>query len=574
MDRRSIEAIYPLSPMQRGMLFHTLYAPGARAYFEQLVFALEGPLDVPSFIRTWQQVFDRHPIFRTQVVWKHRDEPLQLVRRQVRLPWVQHDCRGLSPDGLKMRLDALCRADQEQGFDLASTPLARLTLIEADDQLHYLIWSFHHALLDRWSVGVVMKEVSHLYEAFVQCRDPSLPPSASYQEYVRWGLRQDRSRAEAFWTRALKDFTSPSVLRADSGPGAVSRAPTYRQQKVRLSPAATSALGGFARAHHLTLNTLVQGAWALVLSRDAGRDDVVHGVTVTTRPAELGGVDAMVGCLINTLPVRTRVPTEESVLSWLRRLQVDLLELREYDYSSLVDIQGWSQVPRGLPMFESIVVFENIPLPDPATPESKLAVRLIRSNEPRTGYPLTIVAVPDNRELLLAIIHDSDRFEAAAVTRLLRDLETSLEWMAAAPDRPLSALPVADHNGEPAAPASLARSEARAGPVDVPLAPRTAAEVTLAGIWAEVLGVKRVGRHDDFFALGGHSLRAMQVASRVRDAFGLELPLATIFEAPTLAGLAQRIEAAGRAGPGANPVTPPLRPRVTQGYAQGSSGRL
>jgi acyl carrier protein len=560
MSRRSIEAIYPLSPMQRGMLFHTLYAPSARAYFEQLTYALVGPLDVASLRDAWQRVLDRHPILRTQFVWNHRHEPLQVVRRQMPLPWTLHDCRGLRPDELKARLEAIRRADVDQGFDLTRAPLTRLTLIQAEDELSYLIWSFHHALLDRWSVRVVTREVSQLYDGMVRGLEPPLEPSPPYQNYVRWCLGQDRSRAAAFWTRTLQGITSPVALGADRAPGVASAAPRYRQQQMSLSPEATSILGAFSRSHHLTLNTLVQGAWALVLSRDAGVDDVVHGVTVTTRPAELPGADAMVGCLINSLPLRIRVPPDESVLSWLQGLQAQLLELREYDYSSLVDIQGWSQVPRGVPLFESIVVFENIPLSESPTTDRGLEFRPVSATEPRTGYPLTLVGVP-GPGLSLTLVHDAVRFEEPAIARLLRELGTCLERLAGAPDQLLSTLRLADHKGVPVARA-MARSEPRGAAVAAPSAPRTAAEVALAGIWSEVLGVKTVGRQDDFFALGGHSLRAMQVAARVRDAFDLELPLATIFEVPTLARLAEWIETAGGIGPGGTAVVPPLRART------------
>lgn len=548
MDRRTIEAIYPLSPMQRGMVFHTMYAPGAGAYLEQLTCAVEGLLDVRSFVRAWQRVFDRHPVLRTRFLWTDRGEPLQLVRRQLRLPLVQHDWRGVSLADREQRLDALRRADLEQGFDLAGAPLTRLTLIQAEDHFHYLIWSFHHALLDRWSIGLVLREVHELYEAFARGLEPALKPAAPYQDYVRWLLAQDRHRAEAFWRPMLKGFGSPTVLGAATGGDTAARAPRFDRQEIRLPEAVTAALDGFVRAHRLTLNTLVQGAWALVLSRESGREDVVHGATVSTRPAGVPGAADMVGCLLNTLPVRVRVTGEEPVLPWLRRLQAQLLELREYEYSSLIDVQGWSEVSRGQPLFESIVVFENIPVPDAPRVEGGVGLRPIGCNQPRTGYPLTIIGVP-GPELTLGIIHDAGRFEAPAAAGLLRRLAVYLEWIAAAPDRPLSALPVIGGEARRVISPLPARAESRSVPLAAREPPRTPTEVTLAGIWAEVLGVEAVSLQDDFFVLGGHSLRAMQVTSRVWRAFGVELPLAAVFEAPTLAGLAQRIEAAPLSSP-------------------------
>lgn len=571
MDRRHIEAIYPLSPMQRGMLFHSLYAPGAREYFEQVTFAIEGPLDVPSFSLTWQRVLERHAVLRTQFLWKDRDEPLQVVRRQVRLPWASHDLRRLPAGELEQRFEALRRSDQEQGLDLSSAPLVRLTLVQAADELHYLVWSFHHAVLDRWSIGLVLTEVSDLYHSLVQGREPQLAAAPAYQDYVRWCFQQDRRRAEEFWTRTLKGFGAPTPLRIGNGAKPAPSSTSYRRERISLPPATTSALQAMARAHQLTLNTLLQAAWGLVLSRDAGCDDVVHGITVSTRPAEVPGIDTMVGCLLNTLPLRIRVNPAESVASWLRHIQTHLLELREHEYSPLVDIQGWSEVPRGLPLFESLVVLQNTRLPDLGPREGRLGFRLIPSFEPRTGYPLTVGAAQYG-DVSLTIVHDAGRVEAPAATRLLRGLGVFLQWLATAPDRPLSALPPAGDDEEPPV-APPVPPESRAVPAaPPPAAPHGPVEVTLAAIWREVLGREAVGRHDHFFDLGGHSLNATLVVSRVRRAFGVELPLAVIFEAPTLAGLAERIVVAQgmESGPDSGPA---LRRVDGRGRSTASSKR-
>ncbi len=563
MDRRHIEAIYPLSPMQRGMLFHSLYAPGAREYFEQLAITIEGPLDGAAFGLAWRRVVDRHPVLRTQFVWKDRDEPLQVVRRQVRLPWASHDLRGLPAGEVERRLEALGRADEEQGLELSSAPLIRLTLVRAAEELHYLVWSFHHAVLDRWSVGLVLREVSQVYLELVQGREPEPGVGPAYQDYVRWCFRQDRSRAQEFWTRTLKDFRAPTALRTGSGAKPAASSTSYRLDRISVPPATTAAINALAREHRLTLNTLLQAAWALVLSRDAGCDDVVHGITVSTRPAEVPGIDTMVGCLLNTLPLRVRVDPAETVVSWLRQIQTQLLELREHEYSSLVDIQGWSQVPRGLPLFESLVVLQNIRMPDLKSEGGRFDFRIIRAFEPRTGYPLTVGAGQDGGEVYMTMVHDSSRVEAPAAERLLRRLGAFLEGLAAAPDRPLSALPTAGEDAE-LPPAPLAYLQARAEPALLSGPPDGPVETTLAAIWKEVLGRETVGRHDHFFDLGGHSLNATLVISRVRRAFGVELAVGVLFEAPTLAALAQRIMAAQGAGPGSDSV-PALRRREVNG---------
>jgi acyl carrier protein len=285
------------------------------------------------------------------------------------------------------------------------------------------------------------------------------------------------------------------------------------------------------------LNTVLQGAWALLLSHYSGMQDVVFGVTVSGRSAPLPGIEDMVGVFINTLPARARVEPESSLAPWLRRIQELQFETRQYEFSPLVEVSGWSDAPRGRPLFESILVFENIPVNGTGASLGGMAIRDGHYHE-RTHYPLTVVIVP-GRELILRIVYDCRRLAHAAVERLLGDLVVLIEAMIAAPMTRLAELPfarMAERQG-PDCPAAPTPEDARSEAVYV--APRTVVEQALAEIWAQSLGIERVGIEDNFFELGGHSLLAARVVARVRAALGVEMPVDSLFQAPTVARFAE-----------------------------------
>ncbi|MEG3960479.1 condensation domain-containing protein, partial [Microcoleus sp. herbarium2] len=258
MSSKNIEAAYPLSPMQQGMLFHTLYEPESAMYFEQLSCTLYGRLNVLAFQQAWQQVVERHPVLRTAFAWNKIEKPLQVVGRRVGLPWQQHDWRGLSAVDQQNKLEMFLQADREQGFQLSKAPLIRLTLIQIDEDIYQFIYSFHHLLLDGWSLFLVIKEVFVFYEAFCQGQDLHLKRSRPYQDYIAWLQQQDLTEAEAFWRQTLKGFTAPTPLSVDRASGSLSsEMKSYDEQEIELSVGATTALQSLARQHQLTVNTLV-----------------------------------------------------------------------------------------------------------------------------------------------------------------------------------------------------------------------------------------------------------------------------------------------------------------------------
>jgi non-ribosomal peptide synthetase component F/aryl carrier-like protein len=439
-NRKNIEDIYPLSPTQQGMLFHTLYAPQSGVYVAQISCTFSNSLNVSLLKKAWRLVIERHPVLRTSFHWERRDQPFQVVYRSVNLPWEQYDWRGVSSTEQQELLKNFLKGDRQRDFDINKPPLMRLTLIQLAKDNYQFVWSKHHLILDGWSTAIVFKDVFDTYSALHQGQDlPSLP-SRPYGNYIAWLRQQDLSQAEAFWRRTLKGFTTPTPLRVDrNSGGSHSGQEDQDEQQIQLSEATTSTLKALAQHYQLTLNTLVQGAFALLLSRYSGEEDILFGATSSGRPADLGGVENMVGVFINTLPVRVRVTPEDFLLPWLKKLQAQQIEARQYEYSPLVEVQAWSDVPRGMPLFESILVFENYPVDSSLAQHSEnLDIREIRFVE-SINYPLTAV-VGSGSELSLNIWYDCRRFEAATITRMLGHFQTLLEGMVANPDQRLKDL--------------------------------------------------------------------------------------------------------------------------------------
>jgi amino acid adenylation domain-containing protein/non-ribosomal peptide synthase protein (TIGR01720 family) len=438
MNKKNIENIYPLSPIQQGMLFHTLSAPESGVYFVQSCYTFTKTIDIPAFKQAWQQIINQHPILRTSFYWKQHKEPFQVVHRFVELPWQEYDWQSLSVVEQQESLEVFLQADRQKGFDISQPPLMRLILIQLAQETYHFIWSSHHLLLDGWSTALVLQQVFQTYESLCQGQVLPLPRSRPYADYIAWLQQQNLDRAEAFWRKVLKGFTAPTQLRI----GSLSNSATGSgEESIKLSPVTTVALQTLARQHKLTLNTVLQGAWAILLSRYSGEEDVVFGATSAGRPPALVGSESMVGLFINTLPVRVQVSGNELLIPWLQKLQAQQLEAQQYEYSPLVQVQGWSEVRRDLPLFESIFVFENYPV-DASLKEwaTEMQIHNIRSVE-STNYPITF-SVGVSTELSLKILYDCSRFDVATIRAILVHLKTLLEGIVVNPSRSLFSLPL------------------------------------------------------------------------------------------------------------------------------------
>jgi surfactin family lipopeptide synthetase C len=440
MSLKDIEDIYELSPLQRGMLLHTIYEPASRAFFEQQSYPVHDAIDVPSLVRAWQEIVKRHPILRSSFHWEGLEKPVQVVHGQTQLPVDVQDWRSCPAVEQERRLESYLGLDLAKGFEPTVAPLIRVAIFVLAEDLIRCVLSYHLLLLDGWSDRLLADEVWTYYTAYSRNQVLRLDPVRPFRDYIAWLQGQDMTKAEVYWRRVLRGFRATTRLRVEQaaqedsasklGPGDLS---------LRLPEGLTAALKRFARENRLTLNSVMQGAWAFLLSRYGGETDVVFGTVVSGRPAALTGVEFMVGQFINTLPLRVRASADARVIPWLKEIQDQQLAMTEYEYTPLMDIQKWSELPPRAPMFESMVSFVNYPGADALQEDERSLADKFRLVE-NTNYPLNFMVIP-GRRLDLRILYSRARFDASAASRMLGSIRTFLEELIADPARRLGSIP-------------------------------------------------------------------------------------------------------------------------------------
>ncbi|MGW5053662.1 non-ribosomal peptide synthase/polyketide synthase [Actinokineospora sp. NPDC004072] len=420
----AVDDVYPLTPMQEGMVFHSL---DTDAYFNQVVLTLDGIDDPHALATAWRDTVAANPVLRTQV-W---EGALQVVRGDVELPVEVLDWSG--QDRAAALADFLA-ADRARGIDITAPPLLRVAIAPEPGGRAVVVWTFHHVLLDGWSAAEVFGEVCTRYAGGEPAR------RRPFRDYLAWLAERDQSEAERFWRAELAGVAEPTPLPFDRRPAGAHRAASSRTARLELPADVSELVRAQAQRHGLTVSTVVQGAWGLLLARFSGRDDVVFGTTVSGRPPDLPGVESMVGLFINTVPTRLRVRRGVPVAEWLAEVQTRQAEARRYDYAALSRLRAWSDVPAGANLFDSIVVFENYPFDGDAL--AATGVRLVESSDDEpTNYPISVVARPGDT-LVLDIDHDPALFDAATAARLADHLRLLLTAIATDPSTPLDALPV------------------------------------------------------------------------------------------------------------------------------------
>ncbi|WP_368491801.1 amino acid adenylation domain-containing protein [Pseudomonas sp. Hg5Tf] len=424
LDPRGVQDLYPLSPMQQGMLFHSLYAQAEGQYINQLSVAVEG-LDPERFCAAWQACVDAHDILRTAfLTGANLSQPLQRVQRAVQVPFSYEDWRE-QPDQAAA-IDARAATLRRNGFALERAPLLDLQVLRLDEQRHQLIYTSHHILMDGWSNAQLLAEVLQRYNGAAV-----LNPAGRYRDYIEWLTRQDPLADERFWKAQLQHVDTPTRMAAVLPDNAQGHS-GYAEFKQRLDPAATQRLKAFASQHKVTLNTLIQAAWALLLQRYSGQSTVVFGATVAGRSAPLPAIEAQIGLFINTLPVVVSLSAEQPLAQLLHKLQAQNLALRDHEHTPLFDIQRWAgQGGEGL--FDSLLVFENYPVSETLQQGAPQGLRFAQvQTREQTSYPLTLlVALEDT--LTLQFQYTCAHFTAAQVQRMGAHLLELLQGMLASP---------------------------------------------------------------------------------------------------------------------------------------------
>ncbi|MGY2376657.1 non-ribosomal peptide synthetase [Pseudomonas sp. SDO524_S393] len=426
-----IEDVYPLTPMQEGLLLHTLLEPGTGLYYMQDRYRINSELDPARFAQAWQAVIARHEALRASFCWNVGEEMLQVIHKPGSTPVDYLDWSNDPEHEHEPRLQALLKAEREAGFDLLNQAPFHLRLIRVGEARYWFMMSNHHILIDAWCRSLLMNDFFEIYMALGEGRDAQLATPPRYRDYIAWLQRQNLAEARQWWQQNLQGFerTTPipsdrPFMRDHAGHGGMVVGDCY----TRLDARDGAQLRELAQAHQLTVNTFAQAAWALVLRRLSGDRDVLFGVTVAGRPVEMPEMQRTVGLFINSIALRVKLPADDqrcSVRQWLSALLDSNMQLREYEYLPLVTIQEHSELPKGQPLFDSLFVFENAPVEVSVLDRAQSLNATSDSGRTHTNFPLTAVCYPGD-DLGLHLSYDQRYFDESTVQGMLGEFKRLL----------------------------------------------------------------------------------------------------------------------------------------------------
>jgi hypothetical protein len=462
---------------------------------------------------------------------------MQVVLPARSLEWTEIDLQSVAEPDQQQRIIQIMEAERQQSFDLAAGQLLRLVLIRTRNEEWQMVWSTHHLLIDGWSWPVIFDELSKFYAG---TNIPSKP--RPYRDFISWIQNRSTADAQCFWREYLKDFT-PQPLRIGECPAASSPAghSLFGEEASQLEESVTQALQNSARENQLTLNTILHGAWALLLAHYQSSANPVFGAAYSGRPAELSGIEGMVGPCVNNLPIRVKITSDMQASTWLQQLQNEQFEASQHQYSSIDQIQEWSGIPWRYRLFDSLIVFQNYTSGDGTMSLSGNVTAEVVAAPESTNYPLTLTVVP-RRRLQIKVLYHADQFEAANIRRILSDLTVLIRRIAETPNAALSEL--LSHLAPP--PAVSPKAIRPAAPSGAETTPRSEMERTVAEIWQELFCTPRINLDANFFELGGHSLLLVQAHRKLQEILGRSVPIVTLLQHPTVRALARQLAGDGR----------------------------
>ncbi|HEU5382190.1 MAG TPA: amino acid adenylation domain-containing protein [Ktedonobacteraceae bacterium] len=434
-------AAYKSTPPQNGLLFNSLSSDEPGVDVIQVICRIPEALQVEAFLSAWRLVIARHEVLRAAFHWEGAEQPVQEIFAEIEVPFALEDWNGCPAEDCQARLEDFLRRDRQQQFTLWTPPLWRIALLRLTDHLYHCVFTFHHAILDGRSLPIVLNEVVASYRKIASGTPDALnvwstvSSMHSYQEYASWWLQQDHRADEHFWKQTLADFETPVSLPEETS-SIVARDRTtsravgiaHAEEDLVLPMALGQALRQLAKEHDLRLNTILQGAWALLVSAYCGHPDVVFGEIRSCRHNTIEGAEEMVGFFLNTLPARIRVDRSQALLPWLQGIRTFQRALREHQLTPLLQVQQWSQIPQGTPLFTSLFIFENRMLQSLLQTQEDGGLFTQATLRRKPSYPLVLYIFAEP-EIATKFVYDPRRFSQETMQRLLTQLRHLLQQM-------------------------------------------------------------------------------------------------------------------------------------------------
>ena len=533
--KANVEAIYPLNFLQQALLFHSLQEDIDQGFL-RVKCVLKGKINLEAFQNAWRQNIQRHEVLRTSVHWENLEKPVQVVHKEVVLPFTFHDWSENSAPEQKTKYDELINSDGAESLNLTKAPVLRIFLISLSLDKHILFWNCHHILADGWSASIILQDLLAFYDANCSGENATgLPSVPSYKSYLSWLKDQDQKKSKTFWTEVLKDFERPTFVGNRRQPQK-SLENNFQTKSLKLPEQESQRLRDFSQKNKITLNTLMQGIWAILLSRCVEHTDIAFGTIVSGRSIDLANAERMAGMYMNVLPFRIRLDESEKFSDWLKSLQFQQAKIREFEYCNLDEIMNSGSSADGNLLFDSVVVFENMPLEN--IRGGGVSIESFESGL-TSNYALTL-AVSPLREIKAYLKYNSSIVSEQQISWFFRNLSNLIEIIIENKSNSLSEIrnfitPL----GIKKTPEQIEDLDNTAGRNY--LAPRNEAELKLVGIWESMLNFQPIGVNEDFFDLGGTSITAIRLFKEIEKHYQKKLQPISLLNHRSVEALAKFI---------------------------------
>lgn len=527
VGKAKIEAIYPLSTMQQGILFHHLTVKNDQGFLN-VQCIIDGDLNIDILKKSWDLTINRHPILRTSVHWEKIKIPVQIVKPNGFINWSILDWNHLNKDVQEKQLIQLKEGTKKTGLDFQKNPLSNISLIKTKNDSHIFVWSCHHLLLDGWSSSIILKDVFNFYDSLTTNKNSNFENIPSYKSYLNFLNQINIDEAKQFWNKTFEGFEKPFLFNESQ-----SKIEKLRKNQIQLSHETKLKAQNLSKSYQITINTLFQGVWSIILSKYSNYKDIAYGNTVSGRSGNFPNIELIAGMFANVLPVRAKIDFDSKLNTWFKDLQNQQLKARKFEHYNTTEITEWiGDTSNNL--FDSLFIFENFPWND-----IKAANIRVHSSESgiTTTYPLTLtIKIEDSIDIYL--ISDISIFSKEANDWFLNRFEEIIN--------------IIDNNKD----GSLETILEKTKPINynikkqvlelsnnthVPVAPKNKIELELLKIWEELLDKAYIGVQDHFFQIGGKSLLAIKMFTLIKKKLKISISPITLLEHPTIEALSKYI---------------------------------
>ncbi|MCW5515228.1 condensation domain-containing protein [Muriicola sp. Z0-33] len=530
--KSKIEAILPLSEMQEGILIHHLHSQWDEGFLH-VEFGINGKLNREALIEAWELVIARHEILRTTIHWENIEKPLQVIHSDIAAKWQFDDWNNIDVTAQREKIKLQKKQNRIDGLDFQKNPSNNFHLIALEENKHYFLWPCHHLLLDGWSSSNIIKDVLAFYDAICKNEVIDLGPLPSLKSYYNWIKKKNPQEASQFWEGYFEGFQKVHLFNKS---GASDNDPSNKSvEKIRLTAETSQELNRLSQKSKISLNTLIQGVWTLLLSVYFNHDDIIFGSAISGRSNDFPNMEMLCGVFTNILPIRGKVVRELTLDQWLTKYQSKQLSALKYGHVNQNEISDLLKDITSGNLFDSILIFENYP--SKKAKSGDIELQGYRSGV-TSNYPLSLMVLPHS-EIVFTFIFQNDQINSQTKNWLVGNLQKLVDTILVQQNSTVQEIINSIAPPKFAVDNTSGPIQTKAKPTFV--APENDLEVQLVAIWEDILGHNEIGVNDNYFDLGGKSLMALKMIARINEQFDIKLPVTALLLHPTIKGLAQEI---------------------------------